>query len=87
MGQVNYSTAKAGVLGLTRTIAKEWGSFGVRCNCVTYGFINTRLTQVIQSAEAICCCVVSKPWDEHCTVPFLPLSNFLGSSLWSRKPA
>ena len=46
VGQANYSTAKAGVLGLTRTVAKEWGEFNVRCNCVTYGFINTRLTQV-----------------------------------------
>ena len=34
------------MLGLTRTVAKEFGAFGIRCNCVTYGFIDTRLTQV-----------------------------------------
>ena len=46
LGQANYSAAKAAVIGLTKTIAKEWGSFNIRCNAVTYGFITTRLTQV-----------------------------------------
>lgn len=45
-GQANYAAAKAAVLGLTKTVAKEWGPFNVRCNAVTYGFIDTRLTQV-----------------------------------------
>ena len=44
-GQLNYSAAKSAVLGMTKTIAKEWGSFGVRCNAVAFGFIDTRLTQ------------------------------------------
>ncbi|KAK9811547.1 hypothetical protein WJX72_005721 [[Myrmecia] bisecta] len=44
-GQANYSTAKAGVIGLTKTVAKEWGMFNIRCNALTYGFINTRLVQ------------------------------------------
>lgn len=43
-GQVNYSTAKLGVVGLTKTVAKEWGRFGVRCNAVAFGFVETRLT-------------------------------------------
>jgi 3-oxoacyl-[acyl-carrier protein] reductase len=43
-GQANYATAKAGVLGLTKTIAREWGALGIRANAVTYGFIATRLT-------------------------------------------
>lgn len=43
-GQVNYSTAKAGVIGLTKTVAKEWGPFNIRCNGLAYGFIATRLT-------------------------------------------
>ena len=43
-GQVNYSTAKAGVLGMTQTLAKEWGRIGVTVNCVAFGLIKTRLT-------------------------------------------
>ncbi|MET0824761.1 MAG: SDR family NAD(P)-dependent oxidoreductase, partial [Solirubrobacterales bacterium] len=44
-GQVNYSSAKAGVVGLTKTLAKEWGGFKINCNAVAFGFIETRLTQ------------------------------------------
>lgn len=44
VGQANYSCAKMGVVGLTKCIAKEWGPFGVRCNAVAFGFIQTRLT-------------------------------------------
>ena len=43
-GQVNYSTAKAGIVGMTQTLAKEWGRMNVTVNCVAYGFIKTRLT-------------------------------------------
>jgi 3-oxoacyl-[acyl-carrier protein] reductase len=44
-GQANYALAKAGVVGLTKTIAKEWGpQFGVRANTVAFGYITTRLT-------------------------------------------
>jgi 3-oxoacyl-[acyl-carrier protein] reductase len=52
-GQANYSTAKAGVTGLTKTLAKEWGQFNVQVNCVAYGWIETRLTQAKESAEKI----------------------------------
>jgi len=44
-GQANYSTAKMGVVGLTKTVAKEWGMFNIRCNAIAFGFVNTRLTQ------------------------------------------
>ena len=52
-GQVNYSTAKAGVTGLTKTLAKEWGRYNVQVNCVCYGFIETRLTASKESAEKV----------------------------------
>lgn len=44
VGQANYSTAKMGIVGLTKNVAKEWGAFGIRCNAVAFGFIETRLT-------------------------------------------
>ena len=43
-GQTNYSAAKAGIVGMTQTLAKEWGRLNVTVNCVAYGFIKTRLT-------------------------------------------
>jgi 3-oxoacyl-[acyl-carrier protein] reductase len=43
-GQVNYAAAKAGVVGLTKTLAKEWGQFKVNINAVAFGFVETRLT-------------------------------------------
>ncbi|KAL6245029.1 hypothetical protein RBB50_007804 [Rhinocladiella similis] len=53
-GQANYSLAKAGVVGLTKTVAKEWGpQFGVRANTVAFGHINTRLTQAKESGAFI----------------------------------
>jgi 3-oxoacyl-[acyl-carrier protein] reductase len=52
-GQVNYSAAKAGVVGLTKTLAKEWGGFKINCNAVAFGFIETRLTQAKEKGEQI----------------------------------
>lgn len=43
-GQANYSSAKSGVVGLTRTMCKEWARYNVQSNCVAFGFIDTRLT-------------------------------------------
>ena len=43
-GQVNYSAAKAGLVGLTKTVAREWGAFKVNVNAVAFGFVETRLT-------------------------------------------
>jgi 3-oxoacyl-[acyl-carrier protein] reductase len=45
IGQVNYSAGKAGIIGLTRTLAKEWGKFNIQVNAVAFGYIETRLTQ------------------------------------------
>ncbi|GAA5911322.1 SDR family NAD(P)-dependent oxidoreductase [Sporobolomyces salmoneus] len=53
VGQANYATAKAGVVGFTKTIAKEWGAFGVRANTVAFGYITTRLTAAKELGEAI----------------------------------
>jgi 3-oxoacyl-[acyl-carrier protein] reductase len=43
-GQANYSAGKSAVVGLTQTLAKEWGQFKVNCNAVAFGYIETRLT-------------------------------------------
>jgi 3-oxoacyl-[acyl-carrier protein] reductase len=45
LGQVNYSSAKSGIVGLTKTMSKEWARYNVQSNCVAFGFIDTRLTQ------------------------------------------
>jgi 3-oxoacyl-[acyl-carrier protein] reductase len=51
-GQANYSAAKAGVVGLTKTLAKEWGRYKVNVNAVAFGFILTRMTQAVADGEA-----------------------------------
>jgi 3-oxoacyl-[acyl-carrier protein] reductase len=43
-GQANYAAGKAGVVGLTKTLAKEWGQFKINVNAVAFGWIETRLT-------------------------------------------
>jgi len=51
-GQVNYSAGKAAMVGVTRTLAKEWGRYDVTVNCVAFGYIQTRLTQPLAEGEA-----------------------------------
>jgi 3-oxoacyl-[acyl-carrier protein] reductase len=51
-GQVNYASAKAGIVGLTRTLAKEWGRYKVNVNAVAFGFIETRLTTASADGSA-----------------------------------
>lgn len=53
VGQANYSSMKSGVLGLTKTLAKEWGRYKVNVNCVAFGFIETRLTQASEEKIVI----------------------------------
>jgi 3-oxoacyl-[acyl-carrier protein] reductase len=52
-GQVNYSAGKMGIVGVTKTMAKEWGRFNINVNAVAYGFIDTRLTQAKEKHETI----------------------------------
>lgn len=51
-GQAGYSSGKAGVIGLTKTLAKEWGRYNINVNCVGFGLIETRLTQPLTGAQA-----------------------------------
>jgi 3-oxoacyl-[acyl-carrier protein] reductase len=51
-GQVGYASAKAALVGMTRTLAKEWGRYAVNVNCVAFGWIETRLTQAIEAEQA-----------------------------------
>ncbi|KAF9560268.1 short-chain dehydrogenase/reductase SDR [Agrocybe pediades] len=53
VGQANYAAAKAAVIGLTKTIAKEWGVFGVRANTIAFGLIHTRLTAAKEAGVTI----------------------------------
>ncbi|MBL7648487.1 MAG: SDR family oxidoreductase [Candidatus Hydrogenedentes bacterium] len=53
IGQLNYATAKMGMVGFTKTIAREWGPFNIRCNAVAFGYIETRLTQAKESGESV----------------------------------
>lgn len=53
IGQANYATGKMGIVGLTKTVAKEWGPLGIRCNAVAFGFIDTRLTRAKENRASI----------------------------------
>ncbi|TMR28998.1 SDR family oxidoreductase [Actinomadura geliboluensis] len=51
-GQANYGAAKAGIVGLTKTLAKEWGRYAVNVNAVAYGLIRTRLTEAAADSDS-----------------------------------
>ncbi|WP_129688046.1 SDR family NAD(P)-dependent oxidoreductase [Gottfriedia acidiceleris] len=53
MGQANYSSAKAGVIGLSKVVAQEWGQFNINSNAVAFGFIDTRLTRPKEEGTVI----------------------------------
>ena len=52
-GQANYSSGKSGVVGLTKTLAKEWGQFKINVNAVAFGYIETRLTASKESTNTM----------------------------------
>ena len=61
-GQCNYAASKAGIIGFTRSIAKELGSRGIRCNAVAPGFIETPMTQQLSEE-------VRKDWMKQIPLP------------------
>jgi 3-oxoacyl-[acyl-carrier protein] reductase len=52
-GQMGYSAGKAAIVGMTKTMAKEWGRYRVNVNCVAFGLIQTRMTQPVGSGAAV----------------------------------
>jgi len=52
-GQANYASAKAGIVGMARALAKEWGPLNVQVNAVAYGWIDTRLTKEKEAGQTI----------------------------------
>jgi 3-oxoacyl-[acyl-carrier protein] reductase len=52
-GQTSYAAAKAGLHGLTKSLAKEWGQLAVNVNCIAFGYIDTRLTQEISGETVV----------------------------------
>ena len=46
-GQINYAASKAGMIGLTKSLAKELASRGIRANCIAPGYIETQMTDVL----------------------------------------
>jgi 3-oxoacyl-[acyl-carrier protein] reductase len=53
VGQANYAASKAGLIGLTRTLALEWARFGIAVNCIAPGGVKTRMTAAIPEAMMV----------------------------------
>ena len=76
-GQINYAAAKAGIAGLTRSLAREIGSRGITVNCVAPGFIDTDMTRALTEAlrgallQQIPLGRLGKPEDVAAVVAFL----------------
>jgi len=51
IGQVNYATSKAGILGMTMSTAREWAKYNIRANCVAFGVVETPMTEVVRSEK------------------------------------
>ena len=62
IGQANYTASKAGVIGFTKTAAKELGKFGIRVNVILPGFIKTPMTDVVPDKVRRCCIIWFHYW-------------------------
>ena len=51
IGQINYSAAKAGVIGVTMSVAKEWGKYSIQSNAVAFGVVETDMTATVRSEK------------------------------------
>ena len=51
VGQINYAAAKAGLLGLTMTAAREWGKYNIRTNSICFGVVETPMTEVVRGEK------------------------------------
>ena len=51
MGQINYGAAKAGVLGITMSAAREWSAHGIRVNTIMFGVVETEMTETVRSPK------------------------------------
>lgn len=51
IGQINYAAAKAGLLGMTMTAAREWGRYNIRANSVCFGVVETPMTEVVRGEK------------------------------------
>lgn len=51
VGQINYAAAKAGLLGMTMTAAREWGKYNVRTNTICFGVVETPMTEVVRGEK------------------------------------
>lgn len=89
VGQANYASAKAGLIGLTKTLAKELGRKGVRCNAVTPGFIYTPMTAKVPEKileimkEKTPLKRLGQPYDVACTLLYLASdeANFINGAI------
>ena len=51
IGQINYAAAKAGMLGMTMTAAREWGRYNIRTNSICFGVVETEMTETVRSEK------------------------------------
>jgi 3-oxoacyl-[acyl-carrier protein] reductase len=51
VGQINYGTAKSGILGMTMSAAREWARYGISVNCVAFGVVETQMTETLRGEK------------------------------------